>query len=360
MLFNKPIHEITFEDVVKFCEKMVPEGKQLDYKYFLPKNNEKFAKSIASFANAMGGTIIIGVKDDKNDSPTPPFTGIPFQYKIRNKIEDIIQTYIDPVVFVDINVCGNSHGQMFVVVNIPQSNLTPHLVGKMKRAYIRTGQSSRPEIIVHPDKLPWLLDHRKKSEALRHILLDKAGKHFDNYIKSLSLRSDSQKAVLAVSLIPMYPQEPLLDYHDLRPVMEGLFPGGQTKTVQDGITKLGDKDISMLELNSYGLIYFKKVLVPNADNAVLNFADLEQDIRVFFKTATNFNRHIAFGGPLSFRFTITNARGVEVFYNDKRASVLEDFIRTDCIYTSSKIELDMDNISEQILNKTAWALDIGK
>ncbi|MGN1058391.1 MAG: helix-turn-helix domain-containing protein, partial [Candidatus Avelusimicrobium sp.] len=65
MLFKKPFHNITFDDVVDFCGRGLPEGKQLDYKYMLPKNHEKFAKTIASFANAMGGMIIVGVQDDK-------------------------------------------------------------------------------------------------------------------------------------------------------------------------------------------------------------------------------------------------------------------------------------------------------
>ena len=185
MIFNKPVHELTFEDVVAFCKQGIPENKQLDYKYMLPKNHEKFAKTIASFANALGGTIIVGVQDDKNDKPAAPFTGIAYHEKVRNSIEDIIQTYIDPIVFVDVNICVNKRtNRMFVVIDIPQSNLTPHLVGKLKRAYVRTGQSSRPETIVHPDKLPWLLDHRQKSERLRHILYDKAESHFENYLKT--------------------------------------------------------------------------------------------------------------------------------------------------------------------------------
>ena len=76
MFFDKPVNDLTFEDVVAFCQKQIPEGKQLDYKYLLPKNKEKFAKVIASFANAMGGTVIIGVNDDKNDKPRPPFLGV--------------------------------------------------------------------------------------------------------------------------------------------------------------------------------------------------------------------------------------------------------------------------------------------
>ena len=42
----------------------------------------------------------------KNDKPKAPFTGNPpIMKKMRNTIEDIIQTYIDPIVFVDVNTC---------------------------------------------------------------------------------------------------------------------------------------------------------------------------------------------------------------------------------------------------------------
>ncbi|WP_424244801.1 hypothetical protein Dip510_002071 [Elusimicrobium posterum] len=355
LFFNKPINDVTYEDVVAFCEKSVPEGKQLDYKFFLPKNNEKFAKTIASFANALGGVIVIGVKDDSNDSPKPPFTGIPFQFKIRNKIEDIIQTYIDPIVFVDINVCGDDKGNMFVVVSIPQSNLTPHLVGKMKRAYIRTGQSSRPEIIVHPDRLPWLLNHRKKSESLRHILLDKAERHFDNHLKSLNIKSDGAKGILALSLAPLYPQEPLVEYRSLRAIMEDIYPGSTVKTVQDGITKTTQDGTGILEFNSYGLSYLKTAL---AQDGKLDFFTLARNVKEFFEASIKLQKKLGFGGPLNLRFSISNARGIEVFYKERSSSVLEDFIRKDDITNSSEIEGFTKSFVEKILSQAAWALDL--
>ena len=60
MFFKKPINQLTFEDVREFLKQGVPENTMLDYKLLLPKNNEKFAKTIAAFANSLGGTIIIG------------------------------------------------------------------------------------------------------------------------------------------------------------------------------------------------------------------------------------------------------------------------------------------------------------
>lgn len=370
MFFNKPIHDVTFDDVIAFCKRQIPEGKQLDYKYLLPKNREKFAKVIASFANAMGGTIIIGVSDDKNDKPRPPFTGIAYHEKMRNTIEDIIQTYIDPIVFVDVNVCISKDGQrMFVIINIPQSNLTPHLVGKLKRAYIRTGQSSRPEILVHPDKLPWLLNHRKKSERLRHILYDKAESHFENYLKTKNVSTDNL-SVFTLSLMPMYPQEPLVSYRQLPALFEQtcsclLKENSMTlQPVQDGLAAInGSSRHSMLEINSYGLLMSKgnltqEILFNGHAAQAVDFAALARHSIYFLQSAIAFLDKLSFGGPLYFRVKMNNTRGLRAFYHTQTATVLEDYIRMDDNYSLAQLQAQLPEVLCKTLQATAWALGL--
>lgn len=371
MFFDKPIHELTFEDVVAFCKRQVPEGKQLDYKYLLPKNREKFAKVIASFANAMGGTIILGVNDDKNDKPRPPFTGIAYHEKMRNAIEDIIQAYIDPVVFVDVNICVSKDGRrMFVVIHIPQSNLTPHLVGPLKRAYIRTGQSSRPEAIVHPDRLPWLLNHRKKSERLRHILYDKAESHFENYLKTKNISPDGL-TVATLSLLPLYPQEPLLSYRDIPAVIAACAPqlaqapSVTLQPVQDGTAVIdGSPDIHrMAEFNAYGLLMDKWVsahtVVCNGHDAhAVDFAALAEKTVRFFSCAACFYRRLSFGGPLYFRLKMNNTRGLRTLFHGRQATVLEDYLRLDDNYQPAQLQAALSGILQQVLQTAAWSLGL--
>lgn len=371
MFFDKPIHQLSFEDIVAFCKKQIPEGKQLDYKYLLPKNKEKFAKVIASFANALGGTVIIGINDDKNDKPCPPFNGIAYHEKIRNMIEDIIQAYIDPVVFVDINICVSKDKQrMFVVVDIPQSNLTPHLVGKLKRAYIRTGQSSRPEVIVHPSKLPWLLDHREKSERLRHILYDKAESHFDNYLKTKNIDT-AALSVAALSLVPLYPQEPLVPYGQLPRLIEacGLnikeHPSITLQPVQDGAALI-DADRTthrMWEFNDYGLVMAKwnaahTCTFNGHECRAVDFASFARAAAQFMQHAVCFLEKLSFGGPLSFRLKMNNMRGLRSFLDKQNATVLEDYIRLDEEYSIPQLSAQMPQILHRILHTTAWSLGL--
>lgn len=358
MFFSKPINELSFDDVVAFLKQNIAENTMLDYKFMLPKNNEKFAKTIAAFANTMGGTIIVGVKDE-NDKPVPPFTGQPFHAKIRPQIESIIQNYIDPLVFVDIATCKNPRGNgMFVVINIPQSNLTPHLVGDLKRAYIRTGQSSRPEVIVHPDKLPWLLDNRRKSQNLRHILLDKAQAHFNNFLIAQNLKTTQLTA--AFTLIPLYPQTPSINYKDLPALLEkikmkdfALEP--QINTVQDGIiVKKGQ--FSTIELNSYGLISYRTLLNPQD-----TFVDLKKvfkDIVLFFKFTSAFYKQLGFISPLLQRVYIANARGSLVKTLQETKQIAEDFIRFDKNIEPLTLQNNLAQTCASLIEEIAWSLNI--
>jgi len=358
MFFSKPINELSFEDVVEFLKQGIAENTMLDYKFLLPKNNEKFAKTIAAFANTMGGTIILGVKDE-NDKPVPPFTGQNFHAKIRPQIESIIQNYIDPLVFVDIATCKNQKtGNMFVVINIPQSNLTPHLVGDLKRAYIRTGQSSRPEVIVHPDKLPWLLDNRRKSQNLRHILLDKAQAHFNNFLIAQNLKTNQLTA--AFSLIPLYPQTPSIDYKKLPDLLDKIkikdFTfNTQINTIQDGI--IVKKGLySTIELNAYGLISFRTLLNPTDD--IVDLKAVFKDIVLFFKLANNFYRQLGFISPLLERVFISNARGVLVKTPEETKQIAEDFIRFDKNIDPLTLHTDLAKNCASLIEEIAWSLNL--
>lgn len=358
MFFSKPINELSFEDVVAFLKQNIAENSMLDYKFMLPKNNEKFAKTIAAFANTLGGTIILGVKDE-NDKPLPPFNGQPFHTKIRPQIESIIQNYIDPLVFVDIATCKNPrNNNMFVVINIPQSNLTPHLVGDLKRAYIRTGQSSRPEVIVHPDKLPWLLDNRRKSQNLRHILLDKAQAHFNNFLIAQNLKNTQLTA--AFTLIPLYPQTPSINYKDLPLLLQKIKLKNfsldtQINTVQDGlIVKKGL--FSTIELNSYGLISYRTLLNPQD-----TFVDLKKffkEIVLFYKFASTFYKQLGFISPLLNRVYITNARGSLIKTPNETKQIAEDFIRFDKNIEPSTLQNNLAKTCAALLEEIAWSLNI--
>ena len=354
MFFQKPINQLTFEDVRNFLKQGVPENTMLDYKLLLPKNNEKFAKTIAAFANSLGGTIILGVKDE-HDKPKPPFNGVPVHTKIRGQIESIIQNYIDPVVFVDIATCKNpKNNNMFVVINIPQSNLTPHLVGHLKRAYIRTGQSSKPETIVHPNNLPWLLDNRRKSNNLRHILTDKGEAHFDNYLRSLSKEPSEIRGMCSLLLTPLYPQEPLMEYKNLPNITRKLGLDGNFNTVQDGII-LQLSAQSTLEINSYGLVLYKSAL---EENGIFDYKRFTEEAAKTLKIAADFYKELGFISPLFMRVKLAKVRGCNIKIGNQEKRVVEDYIRLEKQVYPLTLQTGLADFARSVLEEVSWALNL--
>ena len=63
MLWQKPVSELTFADVDEFLKARRPEGSRLDYKLHFPND---LAKTIAAFANTLGGIILPGVELTKS------------------------------------------------------------------------------------------------------------------------------------------------------------------------------------------------------------------------------------------------------------------------------------------------------
>ncbi|MCQ2410778.1 MAG: hypothetical protein MJ053_04695, partial [Elusimicrobiaceae bacterium] len=280
-----------------------------------------------------------------------------------------------PVVFVDINICINKTGErMFVLIQVPQSNLTPHLVGKLKRAYIRTGQSSRPEAIVHPDKLPWLLDHRQKSERLRHILYDKAETHFENYLKTRAA-SAHKEVVCTLSLQPFYPEEPLISYKKLPQLIARAAtctsygtmadPELPLQPVQDGAAVISNKRgiYKMTEFNAYGLVMNRQIvsseeMVNGHAASTVRLEHLAQDMLLFFSTARTFIAQLNVGGSLYVRLKMNNTRARRALFGKRQATVLEDYLRMDKTLSPDNLQTRLHETVENLLHETAWALGL--
>jgi len=75
MLYTTAINDISWQEVVDFCEQKIPEGGYLDYKEDFPSTLEK---TISALANTLGGIILIGVEEDDENKPVLPIKGINF------------------------------------------------------------------------------------------------------------------------------------------------------------------------------------------------------------------------------------------------------------------------------------------
>lgn len=131
----------TLDDVRALVRDKVEEGTNLEYKRELP-NNTRLAEEICALANTIGGTIIIGVREENR---------VPQEIVwVRNRIvEEKIQNILNTAVSPNISNVGvfpfdnpDDSSQFVIVISVPKSLKGPHMVSNryMKRA----GSTCRP------------------------------------------------------------------------------------------------------------------------------------------------------------------------------------------------------------------------
>lgn len=124
------VTEIDIEDLIKH---QVPEGKRLDYKQELPRDEAEdkmeFLKDVSSFANASGGFLVYGIEEENGY----PIKIVPLQNSNPDdeilRLNHIILNGIDPRIHgIEIREIKLEKLGYLIIVKIPDSLYSPHMV----------------------------------------------------------------------------------------------------------------------------------------------------------------------------------------------------------------------------------------
>jgi hypothetical protein len=346
MLFTKKIEKITFEDVITFCNEQIKESINLDYKKDFPKDLEK---TISAFANTAGGLIIIGVDEDNANKPKLPVEGLEHKKGLSERVTNIIVSNIYPPVFPEIHVCDPVNGKTFVVIRVPQSDMTPHYIRHRTKVYIRTGDISSPEKLATAERIEWIRKRRKKAINFKNFLLDEARERYDNYVsinQQLGYLSAYQElgiqfAEATISSIPLYPEKGHKSLKEIKEIIRDIrvfgykggygvpeMPYSRMRPVQEGFSyfdysKNGTEYILYEELNQFGLFYRKESIGIETMNEKgeiirkLNFIDVVKMIDLFIESAGKFYRKLGFYGLIEFKFSLSKILEIEIIRGAK-------------------------------------------
>ncbi len=199
MFFSKPLKQVTYDDVLQFCDQKIKENEVLDYKEDFPS---KLEKVIAAFANTYGGLIIIGVPEVDGKPANNP-KGVEFLEGLEEKVTSIILSNISPPVFPEIQVCEPKDRKTFVLIQVPQSSNTPHSVENNTKVYLRTGNIMQSERLADLDELHWLSRNRESSISLRHELINELSNRYFNLCQLKKAKVNF--AELMMFVVPLYP-----------------------------------------------------------------------------------------------------------------------------------------------------------
>lgn len=136
MPLNKPVDAITVADLQALIDNAVPEGKAIDYKEFpigkSEKDKKEFLADVSSFANASGGHLVIGVKEDGGLAVgLPGLQGIDSDAEIL-RLENMLRDGIKPrIPGIDIHSIALPSKAVVIIIHIPRSWAQPHVVDSL-------------------------------------------------------------------------------------------------------------------------------------------------------------------------------------------------------------------------------------
>ncbi len=150
-MIPKNIDQITEEALQLLKENAVLEGKTIEYKEELQidsdSDKKKFLAQISSFANAVGGDLVIGITEEGGVPKSIDGLDIEDIDKEKLKIENIIRDGIPPrIIGIQIQPISLRNSKVVLIIRVPNSWNSPHRViyGGHDKFYARNSSGKYP------------------------------------------------------------------------------------------------------------------------------------------------------------------------------------------------------------------------
>lgn len=131
--FGKPLEQVTAADITALPDNGIAESHYVEFKLQIPdlkpeKAKREFLKDVTAFANASGGAIILGIRDDKGVAQEIVDVGDHDFDKLRLQLEAILHNHVDPTLpLVEFRDIATERGRVFVVA-VRRSWRAPHMI----------------------------------------------------------------------------------------------------------------------------------------------------------------------------------------------------------------------------------------
>lgn len=200
MKLLEDVGSISCADIEALQTRAVREGTQIDYKVaLLPLNDTKkfeFLKDVSSMANADGGVIVYGVRQDESGAPAEMVAlDIESIDELHNRIDQLLNDNLDE------QIPGLRHravprpdGRHYYVVQIPQSYLTPHMI---------TMPSTKPRFYRRVNTVNVPMTARQIKEA--SLLVERAENRAMDFIeKRIESNARLKGPAYIFNMVPLY------------------------------------------------------------------------------------------------------------------------------------------------------------
>lgn len=140
--FDKPIDQLTADDLGILIDDQVAEGYWVEYKQYFP-DRSKIAHSIASFANTYGGWYFIGIKEEDRVATEICGFSLSACSDPIARVREVIKSHINPVPVFHAKLIKLDGDKAILAAHVPDGQETPFIT-KDGRIYRRESDSSYP------------------------------------------------------------------------------------------------------------------------------------------------------------------------------------------------------------------------
>lgn len=257
-MFHRALSDITFKNIDAFCQAW-PEGVRVEYKVDWPN----IPKVVSSFANTMGGILIIGVDADRTTGmPILPIHGITTGPGLEERVTQSCYQGIYPPITPSIRVISipSTTDRVVVVVKVAESIEAPHAIENTTRVYIRVNSTTEPIELAEIDRIEYLLNRRQNPKNRREEMISEAFGRFSAGVPRL-----------CIAVVPSYPNRPLFTPDSLSEGINDLNRDPKVSSLGNAIRRSQEGYISArpptsdyssyhLAVSFFGLICFDRNL----------------------------------------------------------------------------------------------------
>lgn len=251
-MFNLPKDKITFEIVEAFCREW-REGVRVEYKSQIHKD---IPKSLSSFANTQGGILIIGINTDKTHNKVIfPITGIPITDGIEERIVQSAITGIYPPVMPEVTIIDVPETEnIIIVVRVEESHQAPHAIQNSTKVYIRFESITQPYTqpqLAELNDIEYLFKRRQDPDTIIEPIINEIEARTQQFC-------DTTIRNMKVIIRPVLPYRPVISPSEIFELFQNWVG---VKRVVGGVSCLLEQNSEQnLELNEYGLLYYRNAL----------------------------------------------------------------------------------------------------
>lgn len=362
-MLTKPINEIIFEDIENFCNEWA-EGVRVEYKRDI-EVKKHIPKAVSSFANFLGGILMIGVECDKVQNKVIAINGIPSKNGIEDQIihcaiKNIYPAVIPAVKIVDIPNTNN----IVVVLQVDESVQAPHTIQNTTEVYIRTGNVSYPYKLAEIDRIEYMFKRRENSQVAAQQILNR----IEERSQYLIMRQDIIPVTLTLIAQPTFPYRPIISPSTIYELHEQQHT--PPKRIDGGVCYFREEEL--FELNEHGIVCRKKMFpIPFGQREIL-FGQILFYINDFLKETKNLYEKSEYQGNLDFKVGLRKANKCKLIGNTPDGRNLTDYLSgepvclsdLDVVLAKQCLSHDLKNkegrkdIAAELMWKLLWIFDI--